>query len=350
LLGFWALIFVSNVLWWPPAAYDGFVAFLPVVFGYFLIRLTIETPDQLRRLVYWLVALMLFQAVNGIVQYHTGIGLGEIEPLPVRRIRGTGVFNDPNDLALTMVIMVPFLLGMITRVAAVATLATILLATYYTNSRGGVLGLAGTLIAYWYRSRGKVAALLVSAILLVALLAATPSRASELGSDDESAQGRIQAWAAGWSMLKSNPMLGVGYGRFVDYHERSAHNSFVHAAAELGLPGGMCLVGMFFFYFRGLRGSSPVGTEPFPGASHWPRDLFASGVGLIACCWFLSRQYVFYVYLVLALGACYSALAGRAAGAQERLTARTVLNIFLITLVVLATVYISVRTMAVWSG
>ena len=36
----------------------------------------------------------MFLAVNGIVQYHTGVGLGNVT-MTLDRIYGTGIFNDP---------------------------------------------------------------------------------------------------------------------------------------------------------------------------------------------------------------------------------------------------------------
>ena len=47
--------------------------------------------------------------MNGIVQYHTGIGLGNVG-MVLDRIYGTGIFNDPNDLGMTFVMTVPFVL------------------------------------------------------------------------------------------------------------------------------------------------------------------------------------------------------------------------------------------------
>jgi hypothetical protein len=102
-LAFWAAIGVSNAAWgWLGGAYRGLLDFAPVVFCYLLIRLALDTPERVRRFVAVFIALNVFLAVNGIVQYHTGIGLGNMRTVGVEnRIRGTGIFGDPNDLGMT---------------------------------------------------------------------------------------------------------------------------------------------------------------------------------------------------------------------------------------------------------
>ena len=78
LLTFWVLIAVSSVKVWV-WAYDSVLAFAPVVVCYFLIRAAVTTQRQLTGLIYLLIGLNVFQAINGIVQFHTGVGLGNVQ-------------------------------------------------------------------------------------------------------------------------------------------------------------------------------------------------------------------------------------------------------------------------------
>ena len=94
---------------WLTGVYYAFLAFMPPVFVYFLIRASVNSQRHLKGLIYLLIALNGFLAVNGIVQYHTGIGLGNVG-MVLDRIYGTGIFNDPNDLGMTFVMTVPFVL------------------------------------------------------------------------------------------------------------------------------------------------------------------------------------------------------------------------------------------------
>ena len=38
-------------------------------------------------------------------------------------------------------------------------------------------------------------------------------------------------------MLLSNPIFGIGMGQFLEEHGLVAHNSYIHVAGELGVPG-----------------------------------------------------------------------------------------------------------------
>jgi|KBSSwiStaDraftv2_1062776.scaffolds.fasta_scaffold65157_3 Lipid A core - O-antigen ligase and related enzymes len=354
LLAFWSLIFLSTVTVWFQLAYEGWLAFMPVVFCYFLIRVGIRTHSQFRGVIYLLIALNVFQAANGIVQYHTGIGLGDV-PMIMDRIYGTGIFNDPNDLGMTFVMAVPLVLAValnragrfVNRVLFLLALAAILVALYYTNSRGAVVGLAAALVCYSFLSLKRMTGFVVAAVLVTVVVVAAPARSTQIDYEESSAQGRIQAWAEGLAMLKANPVLGVGYGQYMEFAPVVAHNSFVHTLAELGLLGGFCLVGMFYWYFVDLRKETLQTTE----AKRWRTALVSSGVGILTCSWFLSRQYVVVPYILLAVGTSWAVLNTKPGDMPKlKTTGRDVFNIGALTIGGLTVVYVSVRTLAIWSG
>jgi putative inorganic carbon (HCO3(-)) transporter len=353
ILAFWAFITLSGVTVWFWTMYDGWLQFTPVIFAYFLIRMAVQTKRQLHGLVYLLIFMNVFLAINGIVQYHTGIGLGEV-PMTLDRIYGTGIFNDPNDLGMTFVMVVPFIMmligrretGLIVRALFFAALAIILVALYYTNSRGAVIGLAAAMIAYSFMNFRPIKAWVVAAILLGVITIAAPSRAGEIDFQESSAQSRIQSWAEGWAMLKSSPLIGVGYNQFTEYNDAVAHNSFVHTFAELGLAGAFCFVGMFYWYFKGLK----VGHNASKEVIAWNRAMIVSGTGTLACVWFLSRQYVPPLYLMLAIGGCAALLQRPVEDQDLRTGSRDAFNIGMLTICGVLLVYFSIRTMAVWSG
>lgn len=319
-LGFLVAVVVSNAAWgWMSGAVEALLAIAPAIFCYFLLRGAVETPRQLRWVGYTLLALTLFHAANGIVQFHTGIGLGGVVPVEAhpldadeeadaetRRIRGTGIFNDPNDLALTLVVMVPFLVGplirratqMSVRVGAFVLLLPILIALYYTNSRGGMLGLAAALLPYGYRRFGRFVGLVTSGAGLALLIFLGPSRMAQLDASESSAQNRVQSWAEGLQMFKSHPLFGVGFGRYTEFNELVAHNSFVHTLGELGLLGSFCFVGMGYCFF--INTSRAIGEH-----GGWGEDLWQSGLGLAVCAMFLSRQYSVVLFVWLALSGGY---------------------------------------------
>ena len=354
LLAFWAIIAISSVKVWLTGVYYAFLAFMPPVFVYFLIRAGVQSQAHLKGLTYLLIALNVFLAVNGVVQYHTGIGLGNVG-MVLDRIYGLGIFNDPNDLGMSFIMAIPFVLlviglrstWLIFRIVGMVALGVILLAVYYTNSRGAIVGLAATMVVYSFLKFSKPKALVVAVVLMGVISVAAPSRGSEITFEESSAQVRIQSWAEGWFMLKAHPLTGVGYDQYTEYHYMVAHNSFVHTFAELGLIGAFIFVGMFYWFFKGLS-LIPDSLKDF---LPWRRALLASAVGILTCGWFLSRQYVPIFYVMLGLGASavnlYVPLEERS---KLQTSQKDTVIILGLTIFGVIFVYVSIRTMAVWTG
>src|SRR6185437_5422915 len=65
-------------------------------------------------------------------------------------------------------------------------------------------------------------------------------------SADESTLERLGCSAAGIKMMLSYPFTGVGLGEFTEYNNLTAHNAYVLACGELGLPG-MFLFGALMY-------------------------------------------------------------------------------------------------------
>ncbi len=371
-LGFFGATLVSNIAWgWFGGAVEAFVKNGPQVAAYFMLRGAVRTPRHLRWVGYAIVAATLFQAANGIAQFRSGVGLGGVAALdsrldnvdqnldgdldPVRRIRGTGIFNDPNDLAMAFVVIVPLVVGPLLyrrsrlwlRAAAVAVLSPVLTALYYTNSRGGILGLGAALLPYCFKF-GKIVGALVATVGVVGLLAFGPSRMSQMDSEESSAQGRVQAWSEGLQMFKSRPIFGVGHGRYTEFNELVAHNSFVHTLAELGIVGAFFFTGMIYWLFRGLpRVRAPLSAKPeWERFSAWGDDLRRGSLGMVVCAMFLSRQYSSVLLNAVAMGACYRALLQEA---DPRVGHERVLDVAAIgtlTVLLVATFYVVVQVLA----
>jgi putative inorganic carbon (HCO3(-)) transporter len=369
-LGFLVASVVSNPgNGWFGGGSLAFFDLLPLACFYFLIRVTVRTSRQIRGLVLVLILLGMFQAVNGIVQYRTGTGIGgstaildrasvaddEEEVHEIHRIRGTGIFNDPNDLAMSMLVVFPFLFtmvlspdpGKVRRLFGCASAGTLGYALVLTQSRGGFVGFGALCAAYVYRRLGRTRGLLLALAIFGIVVGAGSGRGDTLDASEGSAQGRVQAWSAGLEMFKSNPVFGVGYGQFIEHHERVAHNTFVHTLAEIGFPGAFFLVGTYYWFFAGTgSGRNVAGASASPLA----RDLWASGIGAVACSWFLSRQYIPVLYLPVALGACRITVeqAGTA-DAPVLMRSGDWVRLLFTTCGVVVAVYVSVRVLAIWS-
>jgi putative inorganic carbon (hco3(-)) transporter len=345
------------------------LALLPVLLSYLLIRISVQRVPQLRMLMTLIILMTLFQAVNGIVQYHTGTGFGGStaftglatpdEAVPEedieKRVRGTGIFGDPNDLALSLVVVLPFLYSRLLNkdrslagaVASAASIGVIVYALVLTQSRGGLLGMGVLSAAYAYRRFKSTVAVVVAVALLGIVLAAGPSRFQQLEASEDSAQGRIQSWAEGLQMFRSRPILGVGFANYTEYNELVAHNSFVHSFAELGFVGGYFFVGLFYWMLLGNGATKDIagGRE-----STLALDAWASGLGLLTCVCFLSRQYSPAVFVPLAIGAARVAVERTSdENVREKLGAGWGRLAFISAGVLVGT-YVLVRVFAVWSS
>jgi len=358
-VGLWVAIVVSNLSWgWFGGAWFGFVEFFKVTFYYFLIRFAVRETWQVQGLIITVVAVNVVLAVSGIIQFHTGTGLGGQPLLFDGRIRGTGIFNDPNDLAMSLVMIAPFLLDVAgdgarsfsRRVIASGALAAVLLAIFYTNSRSGVVSLGVVVAAYSFARLGNFAGAIAALVLFAAALSLGPSRMSMLDPAEESAQMRIQAWSSALVMLKGDPLFGVGFARFTDFHERTAHSSFVHVFGELGLFGAFFWVGIYYWLVKGVL-PSPTCDDVDLGVGRWRFVLLLSTIGVLASSCFLSRQYILYPYTLVALGACYTAIANQqGADIDMTISARSLTQIIAIAVGGVLMIYLTVRLFAQWAG
>lgn len=359
LLGYWLAIGVSNVAsGWLSGAVLGLEQFAPIVFLYVLLRTAVTRPVHLRCLVGVLTAAMVFQAVGVIAQSHTGVGWAGVTPFIEKRAgrgRSVGIFNDPNDLALGFLLVLPFLLAGVAgrdlplrlRATSAAIAAPLLVAFRYANSRGAMLGLAVSVCVYCGRRFGFRLGAAIAVLALAALLAVAPSRLAILTDTVEpSAQGRIVAWAAGLEMLKSSPLTGVGWNRSAEHHERPAHNSFLHAFSELGLVGGGCFVALVYSFFWGLRRTWDSDVRALHGVSNLEHALTSAGAGFFVGAFFLSKQYSVMTFTLVALGAVFYSVVNRATDATTATFGRRQwLSIAALSTGVLLVIWVSVRVL-----
>jgi putative inorganic carbon (hco3(-)) transporter len=254
---FLAIVLSTFTLLWFSYILETAIETIKVALIYYFIVIVVNNEDRFEKAVWTMVILMTVVALMGVLQYHgydiTGAGMGFAPDKGVWQIKGIGNFDNPNDLAYSVVLTIPFALGFLFqtktflgRSFALILLAISMYAIYLTRSRGGQVALVASLSAwafFWIKNPRRKRQLIIFAIvgvISVAVIQATGYR------EDESAMGRVEAWDAGWQLLKSNPIIGVGKNRFLEHHERDTHSSYVRAAAELGLLGLYAFVGMIY--------------------------------------------------------------------------------------------------------
>ncbi|MGB9605849.1 MAG: O-antigen ligase family protein, partial [Bryobacteraceae bacterium] len=173
-----------------------------------------------------------------------------------------------------------------------------------TRSRGGALGLV-VLVALAVRDRlGRLGSWIVSGMVLAGMLAANFGGARALSLRAASISGRVEAWSAGLQMLKQSPLFGVGYRAFTDYHEMTAHNSFVLCFAETGMLGYFFWLGLLVATARDLAVLAGLSAaDPAQAAvRHWARTVRLAYYTFLTTAWFLSRTYIPTLYLLIAMG------------------------------------------------
>lgn len=244
------------------------------------------------------------------------------------RAAGVGVLGDPNDLALTLVMVLPLAIalfvaerGFYRRLSLALMIGVLIGGVVVSQSRGGALGLMVVLFLEGYdRLRRRQLRLAYTAIALtLGLLGVTAllmARGQSWGglADDPNVYNRKGAWVGGYRMLMDHPLTGVGLYQFPDrldeygppYLEQRgivAHNSYVQVAAELGLPGLLCFLLMLAHAWRSATVSRRLSAERACGRALYQlagamRRMVA---GWMVCAFFLAHAYQVWLYLMLGI-------------------------------------------------
>jgi O-antigen ligase len=209
---------------------------------YFLIVELVDSWKRIKIILILLVHLTLALAIQGLVMHFTGTGFGGKQAYE-GRIQAVGIFSDPNDLALIINCVLPLVVlwllqsrSLLIKIYSFFVIILFVYAIFLTASRGGLLCLGLMAILLGMRKFGKIVGVLGGIGVMGALLVLGP-RMNTISPDEASSYGRLEAWVVGMGLFRHSPLFGVGFGNFMEYHFRTAHNSFVLCSAELGLLG-----------------------------------------------------------------------------------------------------------------
>ena len=337
MLGLFAAIVLSHLAnAYVGGAIHAFQMFLVNVLTYFLVVNIVNSERKVRIILWVLILLTAVLAVQGIQQAATGTGWAG-QDLVYGRITWIGIFNDPNDLALTFIMVIPLLLAYLVSEAfigfkwiALLLLGVLTYGTFLTNSRGAMLALMAAVGFFFIkRSRHRLLGGLLGGTAAAAVFLFGPSRMGMISANEESAAGRLDAWYYGFQLLKHNPFFGAGQDMFTNDYPLTAHNSFVLAFAELGLVGFFIWIGLLYTGYRAL---SVVQTQRGV-LTPYAYGLQASIIGFCVGAFFLSRTYILIPYLLVALSGAVSGVVARQTPALTfRFTKRDWWNIFRICL------------------
>jgi O-antigen ligase len=207
------------------------------------------------------------------------------------RVRYRGILQDPNETALVLSAGVPLAFALASRIGPAssllvpAALVPIGMAVVFTKSRSGQLAFLAAIGVYFLRRLRWVGVLLALPLAAPVLLLGGRSSSEA----DESANERLEAWSEGLEMWRSNPLLGVGRGQFVENHYLTAHNSFILALAESGAVGLFLWASVLYLAFKT---TVSLATSKEASANRdvrtWSAALFASLCSITVSSFFLS--------------------------------------------------------------
>lgn len=276
---------------------------------------------------------VMFQAVIGVMTgliaaYSIYAKFNAINLIEGSRSSFVGLFADPNDLAMALLMSVPFLAEAtfspkmkVSRPLWAILLLLNLGGLIVTQSRGGLLGLGVAGFVFMQLRLKNI--VLVGGLCFVGLLGLMTvsgigdrqTTVAYEGGMDASARGRIDAWIAGGRMLIYNPLTGVGlfqvhemFGAYavnpVEWRNKTSHNAFVQCGAETGLLGLMPFLALVFMAFWSTW---RIVTEIPPDVTPMQRAFLQSQIGTLGAVMmasvFLSVAWSWFFYIVIAQAA-----------------------------------------------
>ncbi len=244
---------------WPGGAFEVLTGmYIKVILMFVLMTTSLTSPKRLDRFVWLIVFASGYVAVGASMSYLHGTNMIEND-----RVTGSigGIWGNPNDLALNMVVFLPFAvllsfrrgLNALSRSTAAGIAVLMLAAIVFTKSRSGFLGLIAMLVVLLLVGgrvrRGIPAAILVGVLVAMPLMPASFwARMDSIVNANEDETGSREArkldMKESWRTFLEYPLTGVGAGQFKNYNPRwrvdrwrESHNVWLQVAAETGIFG-----------------------------------------------------------------------------------------------------------------
>ncbi len=286
----------------------------------FATLMLITTRERLQTLV-WVIALSLaFYGIKG--------GIFTIIHGGVYHVRGplqTFIGGD-NEIGLALIMTIPLLryLQLTTKnkwvnIGLSISMMLCALAVIGSQSRGALLGAVAMGGFLWLKSRNKFFTGLVIAVSAVLVLAIMPQQwfdrmnSIKTYEQDQSAQGRINAWHMAFNLAKDRPLVGGGFETFkpdtfrmyapIPDNVHDSHSIYFEVLGEHGF------IGLALFLALGIAtwkaGGSIIKSVKYDESKKWASDLAAmtqvSMVGFASAGTFLGLANFDLYYHILCL-------------------------------------------------
>jgi O-antigen ligase len=267
------IIVIASILW-ANCSYSAYIlqgifdsVFIPLFVAVVAMNLFRQGQNGAKLYIKHIIIASLILSVTSIAQMILGVLTGQEE------IRATGMFSNPNGLAIFLVLTIPAIMygiekqlvsGVLGRVAACSVIGGILC----TVSRKGIVTmvLCFCLYNFFKKDYRKIAFSIVAVIIVCILLSgyAVISHRFEQDELQHDIEGKWNMTYAGWKMFLTSPIIGLGYRGYYDNFSKyfpwssrqnyDSHNIFITALANYGLVGFIPFMGIFLYpLFRAIK-------------------------------------------------------------------------------------------------
>ncbi len=269
---FYTLAFLSSVTAFnPSSSWDAVDILIGWILLYFLVINILNTERR------FFVFLLLFLLAN-FKMSQNGAHTFALRGFSYAKwgVKGTpGWFSDSGDFGIAMVIFAPISMAFVLafrqywsrwkRFFFYLFPLTGVITIMATSSRGAQLGMVAFGLWFLLKSRGGIKAILGILIVGWALYSFLPEEMLaeyQTAGDDGTSEDRLEHWAFGREVIKDYPVLGIGYNSWLDYCMyvnpqglgnkygcRIAHNTYIEAASEIGIPAFILYIAMILSIF-----------------------------------------------------------------------------------------------------
>jgi hypothetical protein len=281
ILAFYLLVVLVSVSWANHYSYNLYT--LERIYARFLAPLIIATislnlftmEDKVQTYIKNLMAAAFILSLIGIVQtlIHGPTNNEEFRA-------GAGTLENPNALAIFLVVAIPCILHalekrIVPRILAWPAMICTIAGIICTVSRKGITTMAIVFILYFSlkkQFRKLALSVLVGVVLAVSLSSTSLiSQRFTAKSINTNLRQKVIMASAGWQMFKEHPLIGMGYNGYYENFSRylpnlgrkkyDAHNIYITELANRGLLGFIPFVSIFLYplivSIRRLHRSSP---------------------------------------------------------------------------------------------
>ena len=259
------------------AAVDQGIEYAKMVVLYVLMLSVVDDEESLNVVVKAFVFSMMIYVMHSLWEYHNG---RMVWRMGISRMIGVdSTYNDPNSFGASVVLSLPFVYTLFRyemrswlRKSYCGYFVLAVLCVVFTGSRSASIALVFLLILWSMMQKGKKK-LYILALVFLSLSVVWFNMPAEKkvrirsiwdenagpANAQQSTEGRIYGFEAGWKMFKHAPFTGVGAGgkNFIGYRmtyldgiPEQAHNLFGEVLGELGAGGVILFIGLVVVIVR----------------------------------------------------------------------------------------------------